>query len=166
MRLLHCRSGDTESNISVVPEDYTESKTPPYAVLSHRLGKDVDEVSFRDITGDSASNKKGFHKILGCAKQVLSDGFHYIWIDTCCIDKTSSSELSEAINSMYAWYRKAQVCYAYLDDVSSDVDLYSSAVSSSSFKISKRLTRGWTLQELIALACVVFFAKDVSTPVR
>ena len=42
------------------------------------------------------------------------DGYEYIWIDSCCIDKTSSSELSEAINSMFNWYRGAEVCYAYL----------------------------------------------------
>jgi hypothetical protein len=33
------------------------------------------------------------------------------------IDKTSSAELSEAINSMFRWYQEAEVCYAYLADV-------------------------------------------------
>jgi hypothetical protein len=40
------------------------------------------------------------------------------WIDSCCIDKSSSAELSEAINSMFEWYKNAQVCYTYLFDVS------------------------------------------------
>ena len=51
-----------------------------------------------------------------------ADGFRYIWIDSCCIDKTSSSELSDAINSMYAWYGRADVCYAFLADVPTDED--------------------------------------------
>lgn len=45
------------------------------------------------------------------------NGWEWGWIDTCCIDKRSSAELTEAINSMYAWYAKAAVCYAYLSDV-------------------------------------------------
>jgi hypothetical protein len=36
------------------------------------------------------------------------------WIDSCCIDKTSSSELSEAINSMFNWYRNSQVWWVPL----------------------------------------------------
>ena len=59
----------------------------------------------------------GYSKIRGCCAQAALDGFDYAWIDSCCIDKTSSSELSEAINSMFNFYRKAQVCYAYLSDV-------------------------------------------------
>ena len=47
----------------------------------------------------------------------MKDGLSHAWIDTCCIDKSSSAELSEAINSMYTWYEVAQVCYAYLEDV-------------------------------------------------
>ncbi|KAF5490645.1 putative transporter [Colletotrichum fructicola] len=84
----------------------------------------------------------------------LADGFHYIWIDTCCIDKTSSSELTEAINSMWAWYRHAQICYAYLSDVRSD-----SAHLGQGYKEfiqSRWFTRGWTLQELIAPSNVIF----------
>lgn len=70
------------------------------------------------------------------------------WIDTCCIDKTSSAELSEAINSMFAWYRNAQVCYAYLSDTSAkDGPL---AGRDSSFRKSAWFKRGWTLQELLA----------------
>jgi hypothetical protein len=33
------------------------------------------------------------------------------------IDKLSSAELSEAINSMFRWYQQAGICYAYLSDV-------------------------------------------------
>lgn len=73
-------------------------------------------------------------------------GYEYVWIDTCCIDKTSSAELSEAINSMFAWYQEAKVCYAYLFDV-----------PDRPLKASRWFTRGWTLQELIAPREVIFY---------
>jgi hypothetical protein len=80
------------------------------------------------------------------------------WLDSCCIDKTSSAELSEAINSMYRWYQNAQVCYAYLEDVpAEDSSLWS---EDSAFRKSKWFTRGWTLQELLAPEIVVFYDHD------
>jgi hypothetical protein len=105
----------------------------------------------------NTSGKKGYDKIKRCCEVALSDGFKYAWVDTCCIDKTSSSELSEAINSMYRWYKEAAVCYAILSDVSSDEDCH---LASSSFKTSRWFTRGWTLQELIAPASLVFYGRD------
>jgi hypothetical protein len=65
---------------------------------------------------------KGWSKVLGCCAQAALDGWLYAWIDTCCIDKTSSAELSEAINSMFEWYEKSQVCYVYLSDVPTGPD--------------------------------------------
>ena len=82
-----------------------------------------------------------------------ADGFHYIWIDTCCIDKASSAELSEAINSTYRWYHESGVCYAYLADVPPN------AVDNE-FAKSRWFTRGWTLQELIAPLTVIFLNKE------
>ncbi|KAI0772436.1 hypothetical protein BD413DRAFT_545420 [Trametes elegans] len=73
----------------------------------------------------------------------------WIWIDTCCIDKASSAELSEAINSMFAWYRDAQVCIVYLADVPTLGDPDPRAPDSP-FRRSRWFTRGWTLQELVA----------------
>jgi hypothetical protein len=90
-----------------------------YAILSHTWGK--DEVSFlemRIIDDASSSNQRdGMDKINGCCAQAARDGFDYVWIDTCCIDKTNNTELSEAINSMFNWYRCAIECYAYLNYV-------------------------------------------------
>ncbi|KAI0744082.1 heterokaryon incompatibility protein-domain-containing protein [Daedaleopsis nitida] len=86
-----------------------------------------------------------------------SEGYRYIWIDSCCIDKTSSAELSEAINSMFEWYRKAGVCYAHLADVDWDDN---PVASDSAFRRSKWHTRGWTLQELIAPDSLVFLSQD------
>ncbi|KAK3990675.1 hypothetical protein QBC44DRAFT_358106 [Cladorrhinum sp. PSN332] len=90
-------------------------------------------------------------------KQAEKDGLLYAWIDTCCIDKASSAELSEAINSMFKWYRQAVICYAYLADVSDVGDDDHHEASDSSFSASKWFTRGWTLQELIAPVKLRFF---------
>ncbi len=105
------------------------------------------------------SKKVGYSKILGCFKAAAADGFDYVWIDTCCIDKTSSSELSEAIKSMYKWYQEAEVCCVY----SADVFPY---ISTFNFARSRWFTRGWTLQELIAPSSVIFFDanwRDIGT---
>ncbi|TBU43659.1 hypothetical protein BD309DRAFT_1009618 [Dichomitus squalens] len=81
----------------------------------------------------------------------------YIWIDSCCIDRASSSELSEAINSMYMWYGDSTICYAYLADVPPGE---SSQSEGSFFRKSRWFTRGWTLQELIAPGRLVFLSAD------
>lgn len=84
-----------------------------------------------------------------------SRGFRHIWIDTCCIDKSSSAELTESINTMYAWYRSATECLAYLSDVR--CQHVTRAEDQREFSTSVWFTRGWTLQELIAPARVLFF---------
>ena len=92
----------------------------------------------------------------GCAV-ARKNGYRYIWIDSCCIDKSSSSELSEAINSMYKWYALADVRYAYLADVPPGDDHHA---EESRFRESRWFTREWTLQELIAPVNVVFLSQD------
>ena len=86
-------------------------------------------------------------------------GYRYLWIDSCCINKTSSTELSEAINSMFVWYRDSAVCYAFLTDVPRDEDL---RAPGSRFHYSRWFKRGWTLQELIAPQDVVFLSREWS----
>ncbi|KAI5365084.1 Putative heterokaryon incompatibility [Septoria linicola] len=117
-----------------------------YAILSHVWGK--EEVTFQDIEHNVSGlkQKRGYAKIERACQQALSEKLEFLWVDTCCINKLSSAELSEAINSMYRWYYEAKVCYAYLVDVPV-VDLRS----------SKWFTRGWTLQELIAPGFVEFY---------
>ncbi|KAM7205931.1 Heterokaryon incompatibility protein (HET) domain containing protein [Rhypophila sp. PSN 637] len=142
-----------------------ESDIPPCAILSHTWGE--DELLFKDLDptknpeiGKLATAKAGLGKVLGAVNQAVRDGHTYIWIDTCCIDKSSSAELSEAINSMYAWYSKAKVCYAYLSDfLAGDLSIEDSGTLQNLGK-SRWFTRGWTLQELIAPECVCFFDKD------
>ena len=103
------------------------------------------------------------NKIRGACQIARRYGHRLIWIDSCCIDKTSSTELSEAINSMYAWYRSATVCYVFLSDVDG-IDPRGYAFSSSerleTMLRSRWFTRGWTLQELIAPTNVVFFSRE------
>jgi hypothetical protein len=101
---------------------------------------------------------RGYSKIKGCCRQAVLDGFQWAWIDFCCFDKSSSSEISEAINSMFHWYRNAKVCYAYLSDVSSAAGIHSE--EGSGFRRSPWFTRGWTLQELLAPGHVTFYGVD------
>ena len=96
-------------------------------------------------------------KIRDACAVARADGYRYLWIDSCCIDKTSSAELSEAINSMYRWYAHAALCYAFLADVPPKAD---PALPGSRFRRSRWFTRGWTLQELVAPLRVVFLARD------
>ncbi|KAK0723609.1 heterokaryon incompatibility protein-domain-containing protein, partial [Lasiosphaeria miniovina] len=121
---------------------------PRYSILSHTWGQ--EEVSLSDLLRgpDHFRGLSGYAKIAGACAVARREGFDWIWIDTCCIDKSSSAELSEAINSMFNWYKDADVCYAYLSDVL-DLDL-------DVFAASRWFKRGWTLQELIAPAVVVF----------
>ncbi|KAL1938511.1 hypothetical protein VTO73DRAFT_11534 [Trametes versicolor] len=134
-----------------------------YAILSHVWG--TNEQTFQDLcsisercksTGENPRDLMG-PKIKGCCLLAAQHGLLWIWIDTGCIDKTSSAELSEAINSMFQWYKQADVCYAYLADVPADIAL--EAVHSP-LRRSIWHTRGWTLQELIAPEVVVFLSRD------
>ncbi|KAK4457972.1 heterokaryon incompatibility protein-domain-containing protein, partial [Cladorrhinum samala] len=128
---------------------------PPFVILSHTW--DDEEVLFQDIQQGTATSRRGIQKVYGACEQARKDGFRFIWIDTCCIDKTSSAELSEAINSMFQWYGDADVCYAFLSDVDGSEDPHS---PDSGFQKSRWFTRGWTLQELIAPPIVIFYDED------
>ncbi|KAI6380301.1 hypothetical protein MCOR25_001729 [Pyricularia grisea] len=160
-----------DTNTVEVVEFY-DDEIPQYAILSHTWG--TEEVSYqdmqflttdrnrkvRDLSGSHSSSLKssdvttivamsGYIKIKTASNYARSHGLRYLWVDTCCIDKTSSAELSEAINSMFAWYRDAALCFAYLEDV-----------PSRQLRDSRWFTRGWTLQELIAPREMVFCSSD------
>lgn len=100
-------------------EEFMNEKTvPKYAILSHTWG--AEEVTYQDMRGglsQTVKQKIGFTKIKWACQQAKAEGLEFTWVDTCCIDKTSSAELSEAINSMFRWYSRSEVCYAYLNDV-------------------------------------------------
>src|SRR5689334_16128894 len=115
MRLLHhTNDGQLEFTSDFISDD----KIPPYAILSHTW-QEGHEVTFDDMVNSRGENKAGYSKIRFCARQAARDHLRYFWVDTCCIDKSSSAELSEAINSMFRWYQNAECCYVYLPDVSS-----------------------------------------------
>ncbi|KAF5638120.1 beta transducin [Fusarium sp. NRRL 52700] len=134
-------------------ETFIGGRIPPYAILSHRWGNDDEEVSFKDMTRGT-TEKAGMKKVKGCCRQAKEDNIKYAWIDTCCIDKESSKELDEAINSMFQWYRRAAICYTYMSDVPHEQNIWD---STSSFSTSSWFTRGWTLQELLAPEQIHFF---------
>ena len=137
-------------------EYFEGDRIPPYAILSHRW--EDEEVTFDDMRRGQGRQKKGYRKIDLTCRSAVHDLFlqdelaQFVWVDTCCIDKNSSAELSEAINRMYAWYENAVVCYAYLVDVNC-ADL-------TQFEKSAWFTRGWTLQELLAPSSVLFYDAD------
>lgn len=136
-------------------EEFLENRLPAYAVLSHTWGQ--DEVSFRDIRRIKVAKKRaGFAKIAYTCTQAQEDGLAYAWVDTCCIDKSSSAELQEAINSMYRWYAKADICYAYLADFRW-TSFTSPNTPDETLGSSAWFGRGWTLQELIAPKEVKFY---------
>jgi hypothetical protein len=156
MRLLRCTEDGELQLLDLYAKDI-----PPYAILSHTWGDPRDEVTFDDILEGVGDTKAGAKKIRLCADQASKDGLQFFWIDTCCINRSSSVELSTAINSMFRRYRNAARCYVYLSDVSVDDSTESSQRAwRLAFRRSRWFTRGWTLQELLAPASVEFFSAE------
>lgn len=144
MRLLNTDTIELK-NFTVLDQEY--------GILSHTWGSDDEEVSFQEMTANPLSptttSKPGFRKIQNTCERVKTlYNLQWVWIDSCCIDKTSSAELSEAINSMFRYYQEAKVCLAVLVDFDEDMETFSR---------SRWFTRGWTLQELVAPSEVHFF---------
>ncbi|KAH9856038.1 heterokaryon incompatibility protein-domain-containing protein [Lenzites betulinus] len=141
---------------------------PPYAILSHVWQE--HEASFQDIEVLSTHPDPlsvAPEKIRRFCLLASAEGFDWLWLDTCCIDKTSSSELSEALNSMYVWYQEATICYVYLHDVpplpdGPCTDPDDQAGYEESLINSVWFTRGWTLQELLAPHFLFFLSYDWS----
>lgn len=148
MRLIHTHTFELS--------EFLGGDIPDYAILSHTW--EDGEVTFQDWKDlDTARKKRGFFKIEMACEQARDDGLDFLWVDTNCIDKTSSAELSEAINSMFSWYQQATICYAYLVDVISRPQP-SRPSYWEMFRSSRWFTRGWTLQELLAPSRVVFYS--------
>ncbi|KAI2640374.1 HET-domain-containing protein [Hypomontagnella submonticulosa] len=143
----------------------------PYAILSHVWGS--DEVLFQEVQDNPAAirDKRGFGKIVRFCNTARKYGLDYAWIDTCCIDKRNSADLTEAINSMYRYYYSAAVCFIYLEDVQpsakQEVGSSSPIVATrdqllEAVRATRWMSRGWTLQELLAPELRCFFAADWS----
>ncbi|KIK17543.1 hypothetical protein PISMIDRAFT_111135, partial [Pisolithus microcarpus 441] len=143
-----CDSPECEQSIRKTISEYFG-----YITLSHRWGP--GEPLLRNIQGSSIydlDGGEGFAKLQSFCALTLRHGYRWAWSDTCCIDKDSSSELQEAIGSMFAWYRNSALTIVHLADVS----------GTTSFADSIWFKRGWTLQELLASPRVLFYTQDWS----
>jgi hypothetical protein len=154
MRLLHVETR--------LLREFIGSDVEPYAILSHTW-EDGEEISFQEMIYASGQgsqvpeeirSKKGYQKIDMTCQQAARDGLQWAWVDTCCIDKSSSAELTEAINSMFHWYQGAAKCYVCLTDLD-DIPLPEARYES--LQSCRWFTRGWTLQELVAPEHIYFF---------
>ncbi|SPO01201.1 uncharacterized protein DNG_03948 [Cephalotrichum gorgonifer] len=147
MWLINCRTYGLEYFHSPLPSSYL--------ILSHTWGS--GEVTFKDMADlEGAKQMIGFEKIRGTCEIGRSRGFGYAWVDTCCIDKSSSAELTESINSMFRWYEDAGLCIAYLEDL----PIGTLQATEDELRPCRWFTRGWTLQELVAPHQVEFCDKD------
>ena len=150
--------------------EFRDDETTKYAILSHRW-IDPTEVDYEEMVDlakmdkqeqDEIRGRLGYKKIADTCRRAKEDGYKWVWVDTCCIDKRSSAELSEAINSMYRWYANAKICYAYLHDVVGSC--FPTFPDSGKYRKSNGwpewFSRGWTLQEMIAPRNLQFFNKN------
>jgi hypothetical protein len=141
----------------------SDDNPPPYAILSHTWAEG-QEVTYNELVAGTGTEKTGYTKIRFCGERAAADGLEYFWVDTCCINKSTSDELSTAINSMFRWYQRASKCYVYLSDVvmpDKTTDAEASRIGwQEAFRWSRWFTRGWTLQELLAPASVEFFSRE------
>jgi hypothetical protein len=134
--------------------NFFNAQVPKYCILSHRWGD--DEVTYENVKEQKINTMSaGYRKLHGACRLVQQLGYEWIWADMCCIDKSSSAELSEAINSMFVFYSQADLCIAYLTDV--PASCRSLEGRAYYFYRSEWFTRGWTLQELLAPASLHFY---------
>jgi hypothetical protein len=142
--------------------EFIGTEVPKYAILSHTWSG--DEIKFHEVKSpnENVREKAGYRKVKRFVELVKSMGYEYAWADTACIDKRSSAELTEAINSMYIWYQAADVCIIYLEDVPPRAETLSQDAQLAALEASRWFTRGWTLQEILACANRHFHAQDWS----
>ncbi|KAF2752525.1 HET-domain-containing protein [Pseudovirgaria hyperparasitica] len=157
---MHLLTHNPHGNLIV--QTFTNEPLPPYAILSHTWHEDnSQEVSFDDLQTGRVQQKHGYGKIRFCERQAVADGLRHFWIDTCCINKSDKAEESQAIQSMFRWYRNAARCYVHLSDVSVKPKRDQDVISwETAFRKSRWFTRGWTLQELLAPSKVEFFSEE------
>ncbi|KAK5709507.1 hypothetical protein LTR17_019734 [Elasticomyces elasticus] len=160
-------------------EEFIDTKQVEYSILSHCWSQDREdpEVTHQAYLSKSYdANGAGYQKILRCCKLSKEQGLEYTWIDTCCVDKTSSAELSETINSMFQWYWDSAECYVFMNDMVADTlpevegidkeghweqGLQSADVNDVyGFVDDRWFSRCWTLQELLAPRSVLFYNRN------
>lgn len=158
---------------ALVQQEFFDLRLPAYAVLPRTWddgevnlqqyvrdlsAKDDRQASiwayYRSLPRDSTLLTPGWRKMIDSCRIASSHGLEWIWCDMCCIDNTSSSELSESINSMFHWLQKAEACYAFISD-------FDSASGHSNLDSCRWFTRGWTYQELLAPPKVEFYDRQL-----
>ncbi|KAF3009949.1 hypothetical protein E8E13_011137 [Curvularia kusanoi] len=157
-----------ETPASSVASLSTVDESPPIMLTAMEFMLRSSTSFATDMSGfkeEDLLKRKGYFKIVNAAREAQNLGYTYIWIDTCCIDKSSSAELQEAINSMFRWYSDAQVCIVYLEDVrlphaAPGEYLTASEIVKNAFDSSRWTKRGWTLQELVAPVICRFYLGD------
>ncbi|RDW64628.1 hypothetical protein BP6252_10279 [Coleophoma cylindrospora] len=152
MRLLDARTLDFE--------EFSEGSIPPYAILSHTWGG--EKVTLQSFQRREEPLSAGHRKIVRACEETLKLDLQYVWVDSCCIDKTSSREMTEAINSMFKWYQMAEICLVYLVDLHTTI-LPHGHEPGPDLESCAWFTRGWTLQELLAPNRLLFFGSDWTT---
>nr|POE87385.1 vegetative incompatibility protein het-e-1 [Quercus suber] len=135
-------------------DEFHHPNVPPYVVASHRWVRG-HEITLQDMMKHTNTEKTGYQKVEGFVRYMTATLPHieWLWIDTCCINQDSSREVSEAVNSMFRWYRRSAVCLTYLHDVDCTDD-------ASALAKSEWFKRGWTLQELLAPDEVIFLGRN------
>ncbi|KAI6039996.1 hypothetical protein EDC04DRAFT_1595804 [Pisolithus marmoratus] len=156
------QNGTVEAQLEI----FEQYRVPPvdYCILSHRwMGNEVKYEEVRKLTKidkrDEIRGWAGYQKVLRSCEQAKRDGLRLLWVDTCCIDFENGPETSEAINSMFQWYRDSRLCYTYLHDVC----IFPTKPDKMFAKFNgwpEWFSRGWTLQELVAPSALQFFNKD------
>ncbi|KAM0820109.1 hypothetical protein AB5N19_05928 [Seiridium cardinale] len=51
---------------------------PPYAVLSHRWGRDDEEVAYHEFHRPGVTTRPGYKKVKNCCSQAIADVLHYV----------------------------------------------------------------------------------------
>ena len=140
-----------------------------YATMSHcwctaGLAKEIQFEELNQATLETVRdlrNRPGYRKIVESCSLTRKQGLEWLWMDTCCIMRESKTELSEAVNSMYQWYRNSEICFAYLHDVKFP---FTTEPDAEMFPTSngrpKWFSCSWTLQELLAPRVIHFFDQD------
>ncbi|KAG2136886.1 hypothetical protein BD769DRAFT_1664433 [Suillus cothurnatus] len=125
-----------------------------YVMLSHRWGK--NEPLLHDIQGSVVYKLKaagGLVKLQSFCKLARHAGYHWAWVDTCCIDQNNHVELQKSLTSTFAWYHHSALTVVYLSDVPPSAK--SGALAKSEWN-----TRGWTVPEFLAPKAVLFYQQD------
>ncbi|KAG1818216.1 heterokaryon incompatibility protein-domain-containing protein [Suillus subaureus] len=125
-----------------------------YVMLSHRWGE--NEPLLHDIQDKVVYKLKAagsLVKLQSFCKSARHAGYHWAWVDTCCIDQNNNVELQKSFNSMFVWYHHSALTTVYLSDVPPSAK--SGALAKSAWN-----TRGWTVPEFLASRVILFYQQD------